>query len=36
MARGRFLVEGDVIVSGAEGIGELRNVCVAGKGPLAT
>jgi 2-keto-4-pentenoate hydratase/2-oxohepta-3-ene-1,7-dioic acid hydratase in catechol pathway len=36
MARGRFLVEGDEIVSGAEGIGELRNVCVAGKGPLAT
>ena len=35
MARGRFLTEGDVIVSGAEGIGELRNACVAGKGPLA-
>ena len=28
MARGRFLVEGDVVVSGAEGIGELRNRCV--------
>ena len=34
MARGRFLAEGDVIVSGAEGIGELRNTCVAGRGPL--
>lgn len=34
MARGRFLAEGDVITSGAEGIGELRNPCVAGKGPL--
>ena len=34
MARGRFLAEGDVVVSGAEGIGELRNACVAGKGPL--
>ena len=30
MARGRFLAAGDVIVSGAEGIGELRNTCVAG------
>ena len=36
MARGRFLVAGDVIASGAEGIGELRNACVTGKGPLAT
>ncbi len=36
MARGRFLAEGDVIVSGAEGIGELRNTCVAGRGPLVT
>jgi 2-keto-4-pentenoate hydratase/2-oxohepta-3-ene-1,7-dioic acid hydratase in catechol pathway len=35
MARGRFLAEGDVITSGAEGIGELRNVCVPGRGPLA-
>jgi 2-keto-4-pentenoate hydratase/2-oxohepta-3-ene-1,7-dioic acid hydratase in catechol pathway len=34
MARGRFLAEGDVVVSGAEGIGELRNACIAGKGPL--
>ncbi|HEX7443142.1 MAG TPA: fumarylacetoacetate hydrolase family protein [Acidimicrobiales bacterium] len=34
MARGRFLAEGDVIVSGAEGIGELRNTCVAGRGPM--
>ena len=36
MARGRFLAAGDVIVSGAEGIGELRNTCVTGRGPLAT
>jgi len=35
MARGRFLAAGDVIASGAEGIGELRNTCVAGTGPLA-
>jgi 2-keto-4-pentenoate hydratase/2-oxohepta-3-ene-1,7-dioic acid hydratase in catechol pathway len=35
MARGRFLVEGDVITSGAEGIGQLTNRCVAGRGPLA-
>jgi 2-keto-4-pentenoate hydratase/2-oxohepta-3-ene-1,7-dioic acid hydratase in catechol pathway len=34
MARGRFLTEGDVVVSGAEGIGQLRNSCVAGKGPF--
>ena len=34
MARGRFLAEGDVVVSGAEGIGELRNACRAGRGPL--
>src|SRR5665213_2324770 len=34
MARGRFLAEDDVIVSGAEGIGELRNTCVAGRGAL--
>jgi 2-keto-4-pentenoate hydratase/2-oxohepta-3-ene-1,7-dioic acid hydratase in catechol pathway len=34
MARGRFLVPGDVVVSGAEGIGELRNECVAGTGPF--
>ena len=35
MARGRFLAVGEVIVSGADVIGELRNTCVAGKGPLA-
>lgn len=35
MAKGRFLKPGDVIASGAEGIGELRNTCVAGTGPLA-
>ena len=34
MARGRFLAVGDVIASGAESIGELRNTCVAGTGPL--
>ena len=32
MARGRFLAPGEVIVSGAEVIGELRNPCVGGKG----
>ena len=31
MARGRLLKAGDVIDSGAEVIGTLRNVCVAGK-----
>lgn len=31
MARGRLLKTGDVIDSGAEVIGELRNVCVASK-----
>jgi len=31
MARGRLLKAGDVIDSGAEVIGALRNVCVAGK-----
>jgi 2-keto-4-pentenoate hydratase/2-oxohepta-3-ene-1,7-dioic acid hydratase in catechol pathway len=35
MARGRFLAPGDVVVTGAEVIGELRNPCVAGRGPLA-
>jgi 2-keto-4-pentenoate hydratase/2-oxohepta-3-ene-1,7-dioic acid hydratase in catechol pathway len=35
MARGRFLAEGDVLVSGADGIGELRNLCVAGLGAVA-
>jgi 2-keto-4-pentenoate hydratase/2-oxohepta-3-ene-1,7-dioic acid hydratase in catechol pathway len=34
MARGRYLVEGDLIVSGAAGIGELENRCVAGSGPV--
>jgi 2-keto-4-pentenoate hydratase/2-oxohepta-3-ene-1,7-dioic acid hydratase in catechol pathway len=34
MARGRFLTPGDVVVSGAVGIGELRNACVAGTGPF--
>jgi 2-keto-4-pentenoate hydratase/2-oxohepta-3-ene-1,7-dioic acid hydratase in catechol pathway len=33
-ARGRFLAEGEEIVSGADVIGELRNRCVAGSGPL--
>jgi 2-keto-4-pentenoate hydratase/2-oxohepta-3-ene-1,7-dioic acid hydratase in catechol pathway len=35
MARGRYLTVGEVIVSGAEVIGELRNRCVAGLGPFA-
>lgn len=35
MARGRFLAPGDLVVTGAEVIGELRNPCVAGRGPLA-
>jgi len=35
MARGRFLAPGELVVSGAEVIGELRNACVAGRGPLA-
>ncbi len=35
MARGRFLAPGEVLESGAEVIGELRNVCVPGRGPLA-
>ena len=34
MARGRFLTPGDVVTSGAEGIGTLRNACVAGTGPF--
>ena len=34
MARGRFLQPGEVIESGADVIGELRNTCVAGTGPL--
>lgn len=36
MARGRYLSAGEVVVSGAEVIGELRNVCVPGVGPIAT
>lgn len=36
VARGRFLAAGEVIVSGAGVIGELRNTCVPGAGPLAT
>ena len=35
MARGRFLAPGEVIVTGADTIGELRNQCVAGKGALS-
>jgi 2-keto-4-pentenoate hydratase/2-oxohepta-3-ene-1,7-dioic acid hydratase in catechol pathway len=35
MARGRYLVPGEVVVSGADVIGELRNECVAGTPPLA-
>jgi 2-keto-4-pentenoate hydratase/2-oxohepta-3-ene-1,7-dioic acid hydratase in catechol pathway len=36
MARGRYLAPGETIVSGADLIGELRNPCRAGAGPLAT
>ncbi len=36
MAKGRFLAEGDVLVSGADVIGELRNECVSGRPPLDT
>jgi 2-keto-4-pentenoate hydratase/2-oxohepta-3-ene-1,7-dioic acid hydratase in catechol pathway len=35
MARGRFLAPGELLVSGAETIGELHNRCVGGRGPLA-
>ena len=35
LARGRFLLVGDELVSGAEGLGELRNRLVEGPGPLA-
>jgi 2,4-diketo-3-deoxy-L-fuconate hydrolase len=35
LARGRYLAPGEMIVSGADVIGELRNLCVAGAGPLA-
>ncbi len=34
MARNRFLVPGDVVSSRAEGIGELTNRCVPGRGPV--
>jgi len=33
MARGRYLAAGEVVVSGADIIGELRNRCVPGAGP---
>lgn len=35
MASGTFLADGDVIDSGADAIGTLRNRCVPGRGPLA-
>ena len=35
MARGRFLAVDEVVTSGADVIGELRNLCVPGRGPLA-
>jgi 2,4-didehydro-3-deoxy-L-rhamnonate hydrolase len=35
MASGTFLAEGDVIESGANGIGSLRNRCVSGRPALA-
>jgi 2-keto-4-pentenoate hydratase/2-oxohepta-3-ene-1,7-dioic acid hydratase in catechol pathway len=35
MARGRYLTPGETITSGADVIGELHNVCLAGTGPLA-
>lgn len=35
MGRGRFLVPGEVVDTGAEVIGALRNACVAGTGALA-
>jgi 2-keto-4-pentenoate hydratase/2-oxohepta-3-ene-1,7-dioic acid hydratase in catechol pathway len=34
LARGRFLAVGDELVSGGEGLGELRNRLVEGPGPL--
>jgi 2-keto-4-pentenoate hydratase/2-oxohepta-3-ene-1,7-dioic acid hydratase in catechol pathway len=34
MARGRYLAPGETIVSGADVIGELRNTCRPGAGPL--
>ena len=35
MARGRYLNPGETIVSGADVIGELRNTCRPGAGPLS-
>lgn len=35
MARGRFLAPGEVLVSGAAGIGELANRCSHGLGPVS-
>ena len=35
VARGRYLNPGETIVSGADVIGELHNMCLAGSGPLA-
>jgi 2-keto-4-pentenoate hydratase/2-oxohepta-3-ene-1,7-dioic acid hydratase in catechol pathway len=34
MARGRYLAPGQTIISGADVIGELRNTCRLGSGPL--
>jgi 2-keto-4-pentenoate hydratase/2-oxohepta-3-ene-1,7-dioic acid hydratase in catechol pathway len=34
MARGRYLTPGETIISGADVIGQLHNMCVAGTGPL--
>ena len=36
MARGRYLAPGETVISGADLIGELQNICRAGAGPLAT
>jgi 2-keto-4-pentenoate hydratase/2-oxohepta-3-ene-1,7-dioic acid hydratase in catechol pathway len=35
MARSRYLAPGETIISGADEIGELHNLCVTGSGPLA-
>ncbi len=34
LARGRYLAPGEIVVSGADVIGELHNSCVVGTGPL--
>ncbi len=34
MARGRYLAVGETVISGADAIGELRNTCRPGAGPL--